>query len=914
MSRANTVQTNFTSGELSPNMYGRVDVSKYFNGVRKLRNMIPLPQGGVTRRPGTEYLGTVADSTKKTLVRTFTYSNNDSYVLEFGHEVIRIWQSGALVGAPVTVVTPYGQNDLAQLRFVQSADVLFIAHPSYYPRVLTRTAHTSWALSTYDNKDGPYLSTTPEIDLTVSEVTDRATATCISGIFTTSGSPKTITGVSAYSATDNRIKLKIVGHGYSASVRYPVLVAGVVGVPECLGAWQISGIDADYVYLHGSRMSSTSAYVSGGTTVGVSGTHVEYREENKWKLARIISIASSTVATVDIEDAVVYPDEGIKISAYLSTVFLAASTTASSPTFTYNDVYKVIRPTSFNTPGGETNFGWDVITEFVDSEMVTCTRLATLNYNDPTKLVTISNRTVTGKITASSAYFASTDVDRLLRLKFGSRWIPMEITSYSSTTVVSFTSEYDIPLDTGAVYQYYNNGKALAWKIGAWCSTTGYPAVVSFHQNRLVWKSSTAEPSTSWFTKVGDYYNFEPSDPANSSVYDDSAMTMTLVSRQVNKARWIDSGPVLLIGTEGAEWQIKPSSIQQNLTPTNFSATVQTAYGSADLDCHRIGSQTLFIERSLLKLRELSYDFSIDAFGSKDISILSEHILRENSGVVDWCAQSKPYSILWLILGNGKVASVTYEREHDVIAWSLHDFGGTAKSCCAVPTASSDDEVYFIIERVINGSTVKCVERIRNLLNPNTFLDCAGKQDFGSVQNITTSTAATHLASATVGVTLDGIYLGSQTSSGAGAVNVNYRGQVVWVGLLNTPIIGLLDPEGGSQAGTSQGKKKRITESVARVLNSYYFQIASASGVTNDTENLTASRDPETADRTRIVPALTLNSTGSNVPSSTFGLVSGDIAFSVDDAFDNGGRFELVQPEPYQLTVVAIMHKLNTNE
>ncbi len=50
------IQTNFTSGELDPLLAGRVDVKYYYNGVERLRNMLPLPQGGVRRRPGLEFI------------------------------------------------------------------------------------------------------------------------------------------------------------------------------------------------------------------------------------------------------------------------------------------------------------------------------------------------------------------------------------------------------------------------------------------------------------------------------------------------------------------------------------------------------------------------------------------------------------------------------------------------------------------------------------------------------------------------------------------------------------------------------------------------------------------------------------------------------------------------------------------
>ena len=915
MARANTIQTNFTSGELSPNMYGRVDVTKYFNGARKLQDVICLPQGGFRRTPGTKYLGTVKDVTKKTLVRKFTVARDHTYILEFGHQILRIWQNGAIVGAPVEVVTPYGQNDLAQLRFAQSADTLFIAHPSYYPRVLTRSSHTSWAITTYDNVDGPYMSVTPDVTLTLSNVVDRATATAISSIFSTSGSVKNITAVAAVSATNRKIQITATAHGFTTGDA--VLIKSVSGVPESLGAWIIDVVDVNNFTLRTSFFRSSSSYTSGGTAQVCSGALVKYREDDIYKIARVIDITSGTVATVDVIENVLRPDSRVKLT--FIGIVSDSLTAENSGVFAWSDVGKFIRATEYTVISPT----WLQITTYKDSAQVTAVVEKTLNFANPTKDVTVTGRTITGTVTASAATFASTDVGRHIRLKYGSKWVVAEITAYTSTTVVTVSLEQEPPLNGVNAYETYDSGRTDNWKFGAWSATTGYPSSVNFHQNRLVWSSTTAEPSSHWMTKSGDYYDFEPSDPDTSTVSDDNSISVTLLSRQPSKTAWLDSGPVLLVGTEGAEWQIKPSSIQQTITPTNISATVQTAYGSADLDAYRVGSQTLFIDKTGLKLRELSYDFSIDAFACKDISILSEHILREHGGVVDWSIQRSPYAIIWLVLGDGNVATVTYEKEHEIVAWSLQSIGGTVESVCCASAPSGEDQVYFVVKRNIDGSDVRYIEMITGIMSDSSvYLNCWSSSTYASTPVATQN--ATHLENATVGVMLNTVYIGEKTANGAGVVDTTHGGYTftvtsITIGLRKTAILGILDPEGGSQAGSSQGKKKRISETTVRVVNSWYFKSATGTQVTNDTENLTASVDPTSSNYTRITPAQpTIDPDLDQIPTNPTPFpvvpVSGDITFSTDDNYDSGGRLQIVQDEPYPLNVTCLMHKLNTNE
>lgn len=916
MARANTIQTNFTSGELSPNMYGRVDVTKYFNGARKLRNMICLPQGGLVRRPGTEFIREVADSTKLTIVRPFTFSSGDSYVLEFGDGNLRIFQDGALIAAVITGTVPYQDTELADIRIAQSADVLFITHPLYYPRTLTRVSHLAWTIALYDNDDGPYLATTPDVDVTVTNYLDRATATAASAIFTLTGGVKTITNVTIHT-TGNQLRVTSAAHGFSDGDT--VLITGVVGVPECLGAWRIETDGVNAFILRGSRKHPTSAYVSGGSAQESDFTHVEFREDNKWKLAHVIARTSDTVATVDVMDAIIYPDPVVKISQVSNASVGAVTMQASnSGVFGYDQRYSGIRAQVLGSGESGNPLTWGLAATYIDSDSYDCVRLKVPNFNDPTKEVVISGRAITGTVTATAATFVAGDVGRLLRLGYGAEWVPGVISAYTSSTVVSVTFDREVPLDTGARYALHNGGKATAWKFGAWSSATGYPTAVGFHQGRVVFGGTTAEPTTLWLGVSGDFYDFAPSDAETAAVGDDNSITIVIVSKQVNKIRWLESGPVLLVGTEGGEWQIKPSSIQQTLTPTNYSATQQTAYGSMVADAYRIGSQTIFVERSAQKVREMAYDFSIDSFVSKDLSILSEHLLRENGGVNEWCVQQNPYSFLWIVTNDGYLVGVTYEREHEVCAWHLHDVGGVVESCCVIPTATGEDELWLVVRRTVNGGTKRFLERISDILGTGlNYLDCGKQTDYGTPTQIGSYTVA-HLPNTTIAVSCDGVYVGTYaTSNPAGNTTIGYTASLIQVGLANVAVIGILDPEGGSQAGTSQAKKKRITESNLRVIDSYYFKTASATIETNETENLTASSDPVDGDRRRIVPALAVNAASPAYPDPTsedFALVSGDISFSVDDAFDTGARFEIVQDEPYPLRVVALMHQLNTME
>ena len=159
MAKETPILTNFTSGELSPLLDGRVDVAKYYNGAKTLENYIPLPYGGTIRRPGTYFVAEVKDSTKAVRLVSFQFSTTQSYILEFGDLYIRFYMDNGQIlsgGVPYEIATPYIEADLFNLQFAQDADTMWIVHPSYKPRKLTRTGHTNWTLANYAPAADPF--------------------------------------------------------------------------------------------------------------------------------------------------------------------------------------------------------------------------------------------------------------------------------------------------------------------------------------------------------------------------------------------------------------------------------------------------------------------------------------------------------------------------------------------------------------------------------------------------------------------------------------------------------------------------------------------------------------------------------------------------------------------------------------
>src|SRR5512133_3637885 len=94
------VQSSFTSGEIAPSLYGRVDFARYYTGLKTCRNFIVRQFGGVTNRPGSRFIAEQKDMSKRVRLVPFVFNSSQSYVLEFGHLYMRIIKDGGVIVYP----------------------------------------------------------------------------------------------------------------------------------------------------------------------------------------------------------------------------------------------------------------------------------------------------------------------------------------------------------------------------------------------------------------------------------------------------------------------------------------------------------------------------------------------------------------------------------------------------------------------------------------------------------------------------------------------------------------------------------------------------------------------------------------------------------------------------------------------
>lgn len=135
--------TSFSSGELTPKANGRIDTPAFMSGAKSILNGIVLPQGGVTRRPGTGLVTTASG-------RLIEFEGNDEigYLLGITITTLTIYLLGVVVDT-VDVTDIWTQDEIDNLIYATNGNVMWFTHQGVKTQLLTYTSESSWAIADY---------------------------------------------------------------------------------------------------------------------------------------------------------------------------------------------------------------------------------------------------------------------------------------------------------------------------------------------------------------------------------------------------------------------------------------------------------------------------------------------------------------------------------------------------------------------------------------------------------------------------------------------------------------------------------------------------------------------------------------------------------------------------------------------
>jgi len=324
-------QASFTVGELSPSLYGRIDIELYYKALAECRNMIVSKYGGVDNRPGTQFITKVNNSASQVRIIPFQYNTQQQYVLELGDHTLRIIQSGTVqtvdgtaTGAPIVVSTPWAAADLFMLKYTQSADVLTICHQAYPTQQLMRHSATSWTCTPFLNVNGPfqdinsdpattiYASAVSGIGITLTASTALFTADLVGLEFYLQQSPDNTTAAWEVAVDKSINNIVIFGNNY-----YQALTSGktgTVGPTVTVGSCRDGDPGVLWKYLHSG-----------------------------FGIVKITAVTSSTVATCTVLSRL--PDSVVNITALVH----ITNVVTGDPTTSQSAIVTTQYPNSFAT-------------------------------------------------------------------------------------------------------------------------------------------------------------------------------------------------------------------------------------------------------------------------------------------------------------------------------------------------------------------------------------------------------------------------------------------------------------------------------------------------------------------------------------------------------------------------------------
>lgn len=394
-------------------------------------------------------------------------------------------------------------------------------------------------------------------------------------------------------------------------------------------------------------------------------------------------------------------------------------------------------------------------------------------------------------LTLSASGWRAEDVGKYVEINGGL----VQITGYTSSTVVAGLILREMTSAVGA--------QAMAWVLNStvWGGVNGYPRCGTLYQQRLYVAGSPGFPQTVWGSVIGEYFDFL------LGVNDDEALSYTIASNEINPILHLVQARGLVALTYGGEFSIRGGN-EKPITPTNIQVDSQSNYGCSPVVPARVANELYFVQRANRKVRALAPDrFDSSTYGAPDMSVLSEHVTA--SGVRDLAYQQEPDSVVYFVRNDGQLATLTVDRDQDVVAWARQVTRGNFESVAAIPAADGE-RVFAVVARVVNGQTHRYVEMLDSSLLTDSALTGA------SAGGATVWTGLDHLEGRSVNVKADGVALQDRIVSG-GQITIERPAYSIEIGLNYYTTILTLTPEIVGQTGSSQGSAMSINEIVVRL-------------------------------------------------------------------------------------------------
>lgn len=644
-----TRQLSFASGEIAPALYSRVDLTKYTTGLRTCLNWMVMRHGGVTNRPGTGFIGEVNDSTKKVRPIPFIFNDSQTYVLEFGDLYMRVIRNGAQITETAQTITGATLAD---------------------PCVITLASHG------YSN--GDEVATADVGGMTELNGRNFKVASVAAGTFelqTMDGVDLDATGFTAYTSGGTAAKV--------FEITTPYVEADLPDLRFIQSADIVTLTHPSYAPRELARTADTAWTLTAITFGPTIGTPTGLTSDNpgagfSYKVTAIDSNTGEESLPSALEDAVT------DVSTLTWTAVVGA---------THYNVFRLI----------DGVYGWIGVagtTSFKDEDY------STDSLDEPPfdrqpfgPALTITGATQANPCVLTVVGHDYSTGDEILAENVGGM-VELNDNNYLvvflTVDTVSIQDLTGVDIDSTGFTPYTTGGTTTR--------QGDYPSTAAYFQQRLVFANTDNDPEKVIASKSALRKNLMVSTP----LQDDDAVTFSIVGREVNEINHLLDLGKLIMFTASGEWVVDGDTAGI-LTPSGINPRQHTANGSGSLAPLVIDGTALFVQGRGSVVRDLGFDFDSDGYRGNELSIFSSHLFDKYT-LVDWGYQQIPHSIAWAVRSDGTLLGLTYLRNHQVLGWHRHTFEDATVENVAVVPEGTEDVLYLVIKRTINGRTVRYIE------------------------------------------------------------------------------------------------------------------------------------------------------------------------------------------------------------
>lgn len=695
MGKASPAIAAFVGGEFSPQMEGRTDTEKYAVASHISQNFLPLKQGPAMFRPGTAFVQAAKNSANRTWLVPFMFSQaaGNSFLIEFGDKYCRFYANHG----PLLTTGNAAWNNATS--YVIGNQVV-LSGITYY--CILANTNQSPPNATYWYPMAPYNGspTTAIYEIpspyAVADLTDQF------GEFTPQYAQQ---GDVVYIAGGDS------GQG-PAGVGYPpYTLTRFANAPPNWQFAQYSPTDGPYAdpppLVPGSEIALTVSAVQGnGITISSWGGNLFAPTD----VGRLVRIGSGYFnVTPWTFNAAWTAGQSCSNNGNNYQALNSGTSLGSAPTHTAGAVY--------DGQGGvlwlytDSGYGVAQITSYAAGNQV----LANVLLRFPANVLWASGTplTITGITQANPAVVSVTNTLTAQEAVFiygVNGMVNVNQTPYVNQTASGSTVTL-AGVDSTSFHTYTSGGSLIGnasveWELGAWSNTTEWPRAVAFYKDRLFWGGKL----NIWGSVPGLYTSQTPDFFGQQTT--DSAMNELVSGADASNICWLSSAIILLIGTEGGEYGLDSANYSTSpLGPANVEILRQSQWRVRDIKPVMMGTTVLYVQRAARKVFAMDYNFYLNRYDSTDQSKFSYHITIGGLNAI--ALQQEPFAILWATRADGTLLSYTFNREDNVTAWARHNIGGSGvvESIAVINSPDgSRDELWMIVNRLINGAIVRTVE------------------------------------------------------------------------------------------------------------------------------------------------------------------------------------------------------------